>query len=90
LADEIFRQALQNLMTTKFILILHLCMFEGEPNCFSSQITKYEFNDHYSCVRQGYMSAYKSLDLLTKEEINDSKLAVKIECKELTIKGKKI
>jgi len=50
----------------------------------------FEFEDHYSCVRTGYHQAYKSLDLLTKEEINDSKLAVKIECKELKIKGKKI
>jgi hypothetical protein len=90
LADEIFRQALQNLMTTKFILILHLCMFEGEAKCISSQISKYQFEDHYSCVRQGYMAAYKSLDNLTVEEINDSKLAVRIECKQINIKGKKI
>ena len=65
-------------------------MFEGEPKCLSSQIMKYEFEDHYSCVREGYMAAYKSLDALTKEEINNSKLAVKIECKQLEIKGKKI
>ena len=77
-------------MTSKFILILHLCMFEGEAKCISSQVTEFEFNDHYSCVRQGYLSAYKSLDNLTLEEINDSKLAVRIECKQLKIKGKKI
>jgi len=75
---------------TKFVLILHLCLFIDEPKCISTQTMPFEFEDHYSCVRTGYHQAYKSLDLLTKEEINDSKLAVKIECKELKIKGKKI
>ena len=66
-------------------------MFEGPvPNCFSAKIIEYEFNDHYSCIRQGYMAAYKSLDDLTISEINDSKLAVKIECKQLEVRGKKI
>ena len=65
-------------------------MFEGEPNCFSSQVLPYQFKDHYSCVRQGYISAHKSLDNLTIEEINKSKLAVKIECKKIKIKGEKI
>ena len=51
---------------------------------------EYEFNDHYSCMRQGYVAAYKSLDDLTIKEINDSKLAVKIECKQLEVRGKKI
>jgi hypothetical protein len=68
---------------TKFVLILHLCLFIDEPKCISSQVTKYQFDDHYSCVRQGYISAYKSLDNVTKKEINDSKIAVRIECKEL-------
>lgn len=68
---------------TKFVLILHLCLFIDEPKCISSQVTKYQFDDHYSCVRQGYISAYKSMDAMTKEEINTSKIAIKIECKEL-------
>jgi len=65
-------------------------MFEGETKCISSQLTSFQFDDHYSCVRQGYVSAYKSLDNLTVEEINNSKLAVRIECKQLKIKGKKL
>ena len=68
---------------TKFVLILHLCLFIDEPKCISSQVTQYQFDDHYSCVRQGYISAYKSMDAMTKEEINTSKIAIKIECKEL-------
>ena len=58
-------------------------MFEGEPKCISAQTMPFEFEDHYSCVRTGYHQAYKSMDALTKEEINTSKIAIKIECKEL-------
>ena len=68
---------------TKFVLILHLCIFIDEPKCISQQIMPYQFKDHYSCVKAGYLKAYKSLDALTVEEINDSRIAVKIECKEL-------
>ena len=72
---------------TKFVLILHLCLFIDEPKCISSQVTQYQFDDHYSCVRQGYISAHQSLDNLTVEEINNSKLAVRIECKEIKVEN---
>jgi len=68
---------------TKFVLILHLCLFIDEPKCISTQTMPFEFEDHYSCVRTGYHQAYKGMDALTKEEINTSKIAIKIECKEL-------
>jgi hypothetical protein len=58
-------------------------MFEGEPKCFSEKIIPYQFKDYYSCVRAGYQSAYESLNALEIKEINDNKLAIKIECKEL-------
>ena len=67
---------------TKFILILHLCSFIGEPYCYDAQYLA-EFKDHYSCVKMGYVKAYESLNSLTVENINDSRLAVKIECKEI-------
>ena len=68
---------------TKFFLILHLCMFEVETKCISQQIITYKFNDYYSCVRAGYQSAYESFSALKIKEINENKIAVKIECKEL-------
>ena len=68
---------------TKFVLILHLCLFIDEPKCISSQTIAFQFEDYYSCVRTGYHQAYKSMDAMTKEEINNSKIAIKIECKEL-------
>ena len=65
----------------KFFLILHLCStLSGE--CLDSQYVA-EFNDHYTCVKNGYAQSYISLDTLDKEEINNKKLAVKFECKEI-------
>jgi len=58
-------------------------MFEGETKCISEQVIPYQFKDHYSCVRAGYQSAYKSLSALKIKDINDSKLVVKIQCKEV-------
>ena len=71
-------------MTLKFILILHLCSFVEQPNCFDSQYVA-EFKDHYSCVQAGYAKAYESLSSLEIDNINKNRLAVKIECKEMEI-----
>lgn len=67
---------------TKFILILHLCSFIGEPYCYDNQYVG-EFKDYYSCAKMGYVKSYESLNSLTVESINDGKLAIKIECKEI-------
>ena len=67
----------------KFILILHLCStINGE--CFDSQYVG-ELPDHYTCVKAGYIQAYKSFETLDKEEINKQKLAIKFECKEIKL-----
>mgnify|MGYP003629042151 FL=1 len=68
---------------TKFVLILHLCLFTDEPKCISQKVIPYQFEDYYSCVRAGYQSAYESYNSLAIKEINKNKIAVKIECKEL-------
>ena len=68
---------------TKFVLILHLCLFTDEPKCISQKIIPYQFEDFYSCVRAGYQSAYESFSALKIKEINENKIAVKIECKEI-------
>ena len=68
----------------KFILILHLCSFVEQPNCFDKQYVA-QFKDHYSCVKMGYVKAYESFSTLEIKEINKNKLALKIECKEMEI-----
>ena len=65
----------------KFVLILHLCStLSGE--CLDSQYVG-ELPDHYTCVKAGYVEAYKSFETLDKEEINEQKLAIRFECKEI-------
>ena len=65
----------------KFVLILHLCStLSGE--CLDSQYVS-EHDEYYTCLKYGYAQAYVSLDSLDKEEINNKKLAVKFECKEI-------
>ena len=71
------------MLTTKFILILHLCTFDGEPKCLTEKLMPYQFKDFYSCLKTGYKTAYESLDTFKIKEINDRKIAIKIECKEL-------
>ena len=67
----------------KFILILHLCSsLTGE--CFDNQ-TLSQHDDHYSCVMNGYAQAYTSLQTLDITDINERKLAIRFECKELVI-----
>ena len=68
----------------KFVLIMHLCS-QITGNCFSQKLGVSEYADYYSCVRDGYLQSYKSLDALPVEEINTSKLAVRFECIELKI-----
>ena len=52
--------------------------------CFEHQ-TISQHDDHYSCVINGYVQAYTSLKTLDITDINERKLAVRFECKELTI-----
>ena len=63
---------------------MHLCSHITGV-CLSSKLGGSEYLDHYSCVRDGYLQSYKSLDALTVEEINISKLAVRFECTEIKI-----
>jgi|TARA_R100001377_G_scaffold84428_1_gene67952 hypothetical protein len=72
-------------MITKFVLILHLCSYVT-GNCFSDKVINIEYPDHYSCVRNGYIQSYKSLEALEVEDINENKTVVKFECKEIEIK----
>jgi len=73
----------------KFILVLHLCsMITGK--CLDSHTPSYQFKTHYDCAIAGYALSQESLKLLSKEEyyygldrINEERLAIKFECREL-------
>ena len=78
---------------TKFVLVLYMCsMLSGK--CPSSSVPGYSFNSHAECVEYGYRVAhgtFKSLEEVeefTNEYIENSKIVVKFECKEVIIPNK--
>jgi len=69
----------------KYVLILHLCTFLNTPDCFQETIAPFEFDDHYSCMVQGYKVAGRQIENLGKDRVNPLKLAIKFECREIKI-----
>ena len=76
----------------KYVLILYMCsMVSGE--CPSSNVSGYQFNNHYDCVVGGYKEAYNAFRSLEKMEqlektyIEDEKLVIKFERKGLNVEN---
>ena len=73
----------------KYILILYMCSLTT-GKCPNSTVSGYQFNSHYDCVNAGYAIAQKTYRNLKELEewdtnyINDNKIVVKFECKELS------
>ena len=73
----------------KYLLILYMCSM-NTGQCPNSTISGYQFNSHYDCVNAGYAIAQKTYRNLKELEewdtnyINDNKIVVRIECKELS------
>ena len=72
----------------KFILVLYLCsMLTGK--CIEPQIPGYQFESHYDCALAGYALSQQSLKMLSEDEyyglerINEERLAIRFECREL-------
>ena len=75
----------------KFALVLHLCTFlTPNPYCFQSQIVPEQFEDYYQCITDGYVKSLSTLVNLGETEVNEKRLAVKFECKTVTLKGEQI
>lgn len=68
----------------KFILVLHLCSFI-HLNCPVSNLSPYEFDNWHDCATKGYELAAKTMKELPKNRVNNEKLAIKFECKEVAI-----
>ena len=73
----------------KYILILYMCSM-NTGQCPTSTIAGYQFESHYQCVDAGYAIAqqtYRNLNKIQEwdqQHINDNKIVVKFECKELS------
>ena len=80
---------------TKFVLVLYMCSMLSN-NCPSSHYPGYSFNSHIECVDYGYRIAYGTFKNLgeneefEKEYIENSKIVVKFECKEVVLPEEKI
>ena len=74
----------------KYILILYVCSM-ASGTCPTSTISGYQFNTHYDCVDAGYKLAYNNfknlntLEELEKNYIEEKKIAVRFECKEVLV-----
>ena len=75
----------------KYILVLYMCsMATGQ--CPSSTIAGYQFTSHYDCVNAGYavaQSTFRNLEELeeyNRDYIEQSKIVVKFECREVGTK----
>ena len=74
----------------KYILILYICtMTTG--TCPSSTVSGYQFDTHYDCVEAGYKLAYNryknlhELEELDKDYIEEKKIVVKFECRDIRV-----
>ena len=72
----------------KYVLVLYMCsMLSGK--CPSSTFAGYQFTNHYDCVNAGYAIAQKTfrnlkeLEDLEQQYINEKKIVIKFECKEI-------
>ena len=72
----------------KYILVLYMCSMLSN-SCPSSTIAGYQFTNHYDCVNAGYavaQSTFRNLEQMeeySRDYIEESKLVIKFECKEL-------
>ena len=72
----------------KYLLILYLCSV-NTGQCPSNTISGFQFSSHYDCVNAGYAIAQKTFRNLQELEewdvnhINENKIVVKFECKEV-------
>jgi len=66
----------------KYLLILYMCSM-NTGQCPNSTISGYQFNSHYAIAQKTYRNL-KELEEWDTNYINDNKIVVKFECKELS------
>ena len=72
----------------KYLLVLYMCSL-GTGQCPSSSITGYQFDNHYDCIYYGYgvaQQTFKNLQTMEefeREQIEEEKLTIKIECRQI-------
>ena len=70
----------------KYIIILYLCSFVNvEPTCYSEKIVGLEFDNYTDCILDGYKQSHNHLASLDREKIEEQKLAIRFQCKEINL-----
>jgi len=69
----------------KYVLILHVCSFLNAdiPVCTSTHLVPLQFENYKECILQGYKSSHNTLKELYGDRVEEEKLAIKFECKEV-------
>ena len=80
---------------TKFFTVLYICsVLSGQ--CPSYHYTGHSFATHSECVEFGYRIAYGTFKNLeetqefTREYVENSKIVIKFECKEIPVPQEKL
>ena len=71
----------------KFVLPLYLFTFVDiqYPVPLTSHIVPLQFDSYKDCILHGYRSSHNTLKELYDDRIEDERLAIKFECREITI-----
>ena len=67
----------------KFVLILYVCSYLGNTVCNDSHVVPLEFYNYTDCILQGYKSSHNTLKELYGERMEDERLAIRFECREV-------
>ena len=75
----------------KYIIILYLCSFTNVvPVCLPGKILAIEFDNYNLCILEGYRQSYAHLKDLDQDRINEEKMAIKFQCKEINLEKKEV
>jgi len=69
----------------KFVLTLYLFSFVNMQNSvpLTSHIVPLEFDTYKDCILHGYKASHNTLKELYGDRIEDEKLAIKFECRQV-------
>ena len=75
----------------KYIIILYLCSYINvEPVCLPGKILAIEFDSYNLCILEGYRQSYAHLKDLDQDKVNEEKMAIKFQCKEINLEKKEV
>jgi len=67
----------------KFLLVLHVCSLLTKT-CPNMMYPREIYDSHFDCAIAGYTQAKELMLKMPKNLVNESKVAIKFECKEFT------